>query len=442
MPIKYSIAIFHLKVTMIRPFIRIKKVFFTVPLWVLWVILVFVNLLWNPIFPLPLKAEKVANLSENQGQKQTTVKYSKSQLPDLSSEDPLEQLPIIYNGPGGTLLKYQAKTDFLETFKPEVDIFENKPSELDETSFSSNSAFNASDNRFEILRLEQKFKNFNYGVEYRYVGKNLNDFDRYKKKAETKTNFGLENDQEGVEIWGEKNIGSIGLKTFFSRFWDNVDRDPALPRMLTHRYGLEMKYKMDLLPVCLSFSHFSEESEDTFEIESSEYHGEQKKTYKSSLQYHGGKAFDVTASASYSLSQDLFDPNKETQRFRHKISSSIRPASNLTIIPTLSFGEYRYLWDGKLTENPSASLSISYRQIFNVVDLALRGRYSQTKNIDRSLDTERLNTSIGLSWHANNSFFPEMYYSLDLGYNQYDDKINENSSYNTLSTSFKLEFQL
>ena len=270
----------------------------------------------------------------------------------------------------------------------------------------------------------------------------MNDFDRYKKKAETKTNFGLENDQEGVEIWGEKNIGSIGLKTFFSRFWDNVDRDPALPRMLTHRYGLEMKYKMDLLPVCLSFSHFSEESEDTFEIESSEYHGEQKKTYKSSLQYHGGKAFDITASASYSLSQDLFDPNKETQSFRHKISSSIHPASNLTIIPTLSFGEYRYLWDGEQRENPSASLSISYGQIFNVVDLSLRGRYSQTKNTDRSLDTERLNTSIGLSWHANHSFFPKMYYSLDLGYNQYDDKINENSSYNTLSTSFKLEFQL
>jgi hypothetical protein len=212
--------------------------------------------------------------------------------------------------------------------------------------------------------------------------------------------------------------------------------------MLTHRYGFEMKYKMDLLPVCLSFSHFSEESEDTSEIESSEYHGEQKQIYKSSLQYYAGKTFDVTASASYSLSQDLFDPNKETQRFHHKISSSIHPASNLTIIPTLSFGEYQYLWDGEQRKNPSASLSISYSQIFNIVDLSLRGRYSQARNNDRSLDVERLNTSIGLSWHANNSFFQKMCYSLDFGYNQYDDKIIENSSYNTLSTLFKLELQL
>jgi hypothetical protein len=212
--------------------------------------------------------------------------------------------------------------------------------------------------------------------------------------------------------------------------------------MLTHRYGLEMKYKMDLLPVCLSFSHFSEESEDTFEIESSEYHGEQKEIYKSSLRYYAGKTFDVTASASYSLSQDLFYPNNETQSFRHKISSSIHPASNLTIIPTLSFDEYQYLWNGEQRENPSAALFISYSQIFNIVDLSLQGRYSQTKNNDRGLYAETLNTSIGLSWHANNSFFQEMWYSLNLGYNQYDDKINENSSYNTLSTSFKLEFQL
>jgi len=425
-----------------KDWIPFRKIFSTVPLCVLWLILVLVNLLWNPIFSLPAKAENVAKLSENQGQKQTSVKYSKNHMPNFSLKDPLEQLTIIYSGADDTLYKYQAKADFLETLKPEVDIFQNKPSEFDETLFLSSSAPNESDNRFEILRLEQKFKNLNYGLEYRYVGKNLNDFDRYKKKADTKTNFGLGNDQEGVEIWGEKNIESIGFKTFFSRFWDNVDRDPALPRMLTQRYGLEMKYKMDFLPVCLSFSHISEQSEDTFEIESSEYHGEQKKIYKSSLQYYAGKTFDITASANYSLSQDLFDPNKETQSFRHKVSSSIHPASNLTIIPTLSFGEHQYLWDGEQIKNPSASLSISYSQIFNIVDLSLRGRYSQAKNNDQSLDVETLNTSISLSWYANNLFFQKMCYSLDLGFNQYDDKINENSSNNILSTLFKLEFQL
>jgi hypothetical protein len=427
---------------MIRLFIRIKEIFFAVRIRVLWIIPVSVSLFWNPCFPLPVKAAKVAELSGNQGQKQTTLKNSQINLPDLSVKDPLEKLPIIHNGPGGTLLKFQVKADFLETFKPEIDIFQNTSSEFDETFLSSSSASNESDNRFEIFRLEQKLDGFNYGLEYRYVGKNLNYFNRYKQKTETKTKVGLENDQEGVEIWGEKNIRSIGIKTFFSRFLDNVDRDPTLPRMLTHKYGLEMNYRMVLLPICFSFSHSREESKDTFESGNSEYQGKQKETYNSSLKYYGGKAYDITASSSYSFSHDLFNSNQETESFRHGISSSVRPASNLTITPTLSLGEYRYLWYGEHEKNPSASLSITYSQLFNVVDLSLRGRYSQTKNANRSLDTERLNTSIGLRWNADNLFFRKIGYSLNLGYNQYLDKINRNSSYNSLSTSFKLEFQL
>jgi hypothetical protein len=427
---------------MIRLFICIKEIFFAIRFRAVWLVPVFFNLFWNPCFLFPVKAAKAAKLSENQGQKQTTLKNSQINLPVLSVKDPLEQKLIVYDGPGGKLLKFKVKADILETFKPEIDIFQNKSSGFDETLFSSRSDSNESDNRFEIFRVEQKLNGFDCGLEYRFVGKNLNDFNRYKNKTETKTKVDLENDQEGVEIWGEKNIGSFGLKTFFSRFLDNVDRDPTLHRMLIHKYGLEMKYKMHLLPICLSFSHSKEESENIFEIRSSEYTGEQKETYCGSLEYVGGKVFDITASSSYSLSHDLFSPNQETETFRHRIRSFIRPASNLTIAPTLSFGEYRYLWYGEYEKHSSVSLSITYRRIFNAVDLSSRGRYSQTSNSDRSLDNERLSTSIGLRWNARSLFSLKISYSLDFGYNHYLDNIDQNSSYNSLSTSFKLEFQL
>jgi len=362
----------HLKVTMIRLFIRIKEVFFRVCLCVLCLMPVFVILCWNPYLSLPVKAVKAAELSENQGQKQPTVKNSQINLPDPSAKDPLPQPLVIYNGPEGVLLKSHVKADFFKTFKPEIDIFQNKSPEFDEAFFSSNLASNESDKQLKIFRLKQKLNGFNYGVEYRYVGKNLNDPKHYKK-TETKTKVYLENDQEGVEIWGEKKVGSIGLKTFFSRFWDNVDLDPTHTQILTNQYGLEMKYKTDSLPIYFSFSYYREKSEDTIKPDSSEYQGTQKETYGSSLYYYGGKAFNMTASSRYSSSQDLFDPNKKTENFWHKIGSSIRPASNLTITPTLSFGEYRYLWYGERKENPSASLSITYSRIFNMVDLSLWG---------------------------------------------------------------------
>jgi hypothetical protein len=385
---------------------------------------------------------KVDELSESPTQKRSIAKKLQINLPDLSPQDPLKQPLVIYDGPEGRLFKSKIKADFLETFKPEIDIFQNKKSQFDEPFFSPNSVSDGPYKRFEIFRLKQNLKGFNYGLEYRYVGKNLNYFNRYKNKTETTTKTDLENDQEGLEIWGAKSIRSIGLKTFFSRFWDNVDGDPELTRILTKKYGLEMKYKMDFLPLSVSFSHFTEETEDTFESDRSEYRENQKKTYNSSFHYYGGKTLEMIASSSYSLSHDLVNPNKETQSFRHGISSAIRPATNLTITPSLSFGEYQHLCCGERRETPSASLSITYRRIFDLVDLSLGGEYSQTKNTDKSLDTAILKTSVGLRWDADYSFSPKIGYALDLGYDKYLDKINQNSSYQTLSTSFKLKFQL
>ena len=250
----------------------------------------------------------------------------------------------------------------------------------------------------------------------------------------------LENDEEGIEIWGEKRIGFIGLKSFFSRFWKNVDRDLTHTQSLTDKYGLEMKYKMDFLPINFSFSHSMEESEDIIPNRS-KYQGKQKKTYGTSLHYCKEKAFNLKASLKYSHSQNLLDTKKETENYWYTISSSISPDSNLTITPILSFDEYRY-WHGERKETPSASLFITFSPILNVVDLSLMGKYSQTRNTDGSQDVQILGTSMALSWYANDSFFSKINYSLELNYDQFTDKIYHNSSYKELSTSFKLEFYL
>ena len=241
---------------------------------------------------------------------------------------------------------------------------------------------------------------------------------------------------------GSKKIGPIGLKPFFSRYYDNVDRNPKQTRMLTNEYGLEMKYKMDSLPIYFSVSHSRGESESTIESDSSEYQGKQKKSYGGSLYYYGGKTFNMTASSSYSPSQDLIDPNKVTNSYWHEISASISPVSNLSITPTVSFGEYRYLWYGEQTENPCASLSVTYSRLLNTVDLSLWGEYSRMRNTDGYQDAETLNTSVSISWDAKYLFLPKTRFSLDLGYDQYDDKIYQSSSYDSFSASLQLKFQL
>jgi hypothetical protein len=423
-------------------FIRIKEVFFAVRLRMVWFVPVFVNLCWIPCVNFPLKAAEAAVLSKNQGQKQTTLKNSQNKLPDLFVKEASEQPLIIYDSPNTKLVKFKVRADILDALKPDIDIFQNKSSESDKTAFPPSLDSDKPDNRLEIFRLRQKLSDFTYGLEYRHIAKHLDDFNRYKNKTETKTRVGLKNDQEGVEIWGGTNIGGIGLKTFFSRFLDNVDHDPTLPRMLTHKYGLEMKYKMRVLPIGLSFFHSREESEDNVETESAEYQGTQKEIYNGSLNYDGGERFDITASSSYSLSRDLCHPDQKTVSFRNGIRTSIRPAPRLTITPALSFGEHRYLWDGEHEIHPSASLSLGYRRLFDIIDLSFHGRYSQTKNTDESLDNERLTTSVGLTWNEKRFFSRKIGYSLNLGYNQYVDNIQPDSSYSSLYASFKIEFEL
>ena len=423
-------------------FIRIKEVFFAVRLRMVWLVPVFFNLLWNPYVHLPLKVATAAELSGNQGQKQTTLKKTQTNPSGLSAEDPSLQPVIIYDGPTVKLLKIKVKSDILETFKSNIDIFQNISSESDKTFSSPISSANDSDNRFEIFRLEHKLNGFKCGLEYRHIAKNLNDFNRYRNKTETKTSVGLKNDQEGVEIWGEENIGSLGFKTFFARFLDNIDGSPLRPRMLTHKYGLEMKYKMSLLPIWVSFFHSREQYENNVEMGSPEYQGVQKETYNGSLTYDGDKHFDITASSSYSLSRDLFHPDQETVSIRNGIRSSLHPASHLTITPRISFGEYRYLWNDAREINPSASIFITYRRIFDVANLSLLGRYSQTSNTDQSLDNETLSTTIGLSWASKRCFSRKIDYSFNLGFNEYVDNIQPDSSYSSLSASFRFEFQL
>jgi hypothetical protein len=421
---------------------QIMKIHLRVFLRGLWLIPAFAILCGNPYFPFIVKAVKATELSEIHLKSQPGLNDSQISIDVGSVERPLPQPLIIDDGPEGLLLKSHVKTNFIAKFKSDIDIYQNKSSEFEDSFFSSTMASNEADKQLEIFRLKQKSNSFFYGAEYRYVGKDLKNIADYKKKTNTKTSLDLKRDQEGLGIWGGENIGPIGFKTFFSRFWNNVDRNPKQTRLMTNEYGLEIKYKINFLPIYFSLSHSREESESTVDPNSLKYKRNHKETYGGSLYYYGGKAFNMTASSSYSPSQDLVDPNKVTHSYWHEISASISPVSNLTITPTVSFGEYQYLWYGEQTENPSISLSIIRNQLLDMIDLSLWGEFSRTKSTDGYQDSETLNTSVEIGWNAKYLFFPKARFSLDLGYDQYDDKIYQSSSYDSFSASFQLKFQL
>jgi hypothetical protein len=294
--------------------------------------------------------------------------------------------------------------------------------------------------QLQIFRLKQKSDSFSYGAEYRYVAKDLKNPKSYRKM--TSTNYKLENDQEGVEVWAARDIGPIRFKPFFSRFWNNVDGASNRYQMLATEYGLNVQYKPHYLPIYFSLSYSQGQSESAMEPEHWESKGSRKNTYEGSLYYWGGEAFSLTASSSYSSSQDLYDVGNETESFWHEISATFSPITNLSISPTVSFGEYRYLWSGERTENPAASLSISYTLLFNAIDLSLWGEYSGRRGTAGYQDAITYSGSAEISWEAKYGSLPKTRFSLEFDYDAYIDKVYPESSYDDLSFSLTIKTSL
>jgi hypothetical protein len=205
--------------------------------------------------------------------------------------------------------------------------------------------------------------------------------------------------------------------------------------------GASLDYKMPQLPFWFSFSYSQGISKSSIEPDGSDPKEENEQKYGGSLYYYGGAMFDMMLSSSYSPTQDRIDLDRKTDNFWHEISANIRPTSNISITPTISWGEYRYLWYGEQTNNPSASLSVSISKLFETVDLNLWGYYSGMKGTDGYQDDMTINTMLGISWDAKYfSSLPEMKFSIDLDHSAYIDKIYTESSSSSTGTKFSVKF--
>ena len=344
------------------------------------------------------------------------------------------------DGTWGWLWKSEKNNELSRAHTAEMDIIGKEIRPFHHHTSLSDRILDGRKQQLQIFRLKQKSDSFSYGAEYRYVAKDLKNPKSYRKM--TSTNYKLESDQEGVEVWAARDIGPIQFKPFFSRFWNNVNGASNRYQMLTTAYGLKVRYKPHYLPFYFSLSYSQGQSESAMEPDDWASKGSTENTYEGSLYYWGGEAFSLTASTSYSSSRDLYDAANETESFWHEISAHFRPITNLSISPTVSFGEYRYLWCGERTENPAASLSISYSRLFDAVDLFLWGEYSGSWGTAGYQDAITYSGSAEISWEAKYWSLPKTRFSFEFDYDAYVDKVYPDSSYDDFSFSLTVKTSL
>jgi len=392
---------------------------------------VFLGSYWNSL-PFPLVAE-----ASDSGQLPDWVESIRKKEKDNKSENFSFNKRFCDDGIGRSMWSLKGEYGLTSRIRPRINIIGEETQSFDNPFSKSNELFFAlEDQQLLIFDIKQESNNFSLGFQFRYVGKEVEDPKEYKGTRNLNTE--LESDQQGIEIWGEKQIGPFKLKAFSSRFWDNVDHDKDRYRMQTTKHGIGFDYKVPVLPFYFFGSYSQGITESTLEPNGNKSKGNNKQAFKGSLYYYAGNVFEVTASLDYFSIEDRVQSDKVTEVLWYEMSTNIRPLWNITITPTLSYGETKYLWYGERTENPSASLSVSCSRLFNAVDLLLWGEYSRTKGTDGYLDETTYSASAVASWEGDYFFLPKLKFSLELGYSAFIDKIYADSSYEGISASFKL----
>ena len=270
-------------------------------------------------------------------------------------------------------------------------------------------------NQLLRFRVAGDLSSFSYGAEYRSVGQGF----RRPPGANWRP------DQEGTETWASQTFGPVRLKALFSNFWDNVEQDPRRPRTTKTLGGTALGFTLPGGSV-LNFSYQRGSSETVGGPSKQPPQESWIEDLGASLYYYGGPAGDFTVSSNYSPSANKLDPTQKVSSYYHAITGSYRPTESITIMPSLSFSEDRYSWQGLRTATPTAMISFSYAPPSRNLSVTTYGFYSRSKSSDGWYDVQMINL-------INSLVFPfgktkEKAISFELVYNQYLDAVYRNGS--------------
>jgi hypothetical protein len=288
--------------------------------------------------------------------------------------------------------------------------------ELSYTSFDSQiERQNDSRNRLLRFALKGSAAGMRYGAEYRSVGATFAPPPGSQLKL----------DQEGTEVWSERRLGPLGLKTVFSEFWNNVEQDRRRPRVTTTQGGPVLDLTIPSGPV-FSLSYLQGSSKQVWATADSTPHENWLENYGISVFYRRS-SWDATISSHYSPTKDKASPEKGLT-ISHQISGSYRPTSFLTLAPSLSVTEEKYSWSGARAETPAISISLTYNSLFNVVDLTSSSFYTRTRSSDGFTDMTTINVTQSAVWNLG-KVRGNKTLSFNVVYNEYVDALTQAASY-------------
>jgi len=265
--------------------------------------------------------------------------------------------------------------------------------------------FGETQNRLLRFGVKGSLADFTYGAEYRSVGRDFFNLNNAK----------IAKDQEGAEVWLQKNFGIFGFKLSGSDFTNNVARDPAFPLISKLQGGASASISPSSWP-SLSVFYFRGLQRSLNEPSGFDPQNGSLDSFGASL-YYKGSQWDGTLAATYSISDIVStSPREQNAAGRYYAYSS----RERTMSPGLSFG-FNY-----------------YPSLFPV-QLTAFGTYSRSTSSDKYTNSDVLNLGAALNWKLGSSSAAKSTLSLGAGFNAYLDNVNTYNSYHDVSVWARLK---
>lgn len=252
-----------------------------------------------------------------------------------------------------------------------------------------------------------------YGTDYRFVGKDFQGL----------ITTDVPSDQERVTLWGKWRLGVVQMRTSLAEWWDNVDDDPNQPRMTTVQGEVALDIDLPALPrVDFTYARSATESSDS--------HNPQRywqDTLGVTL-YYNRSLWQATLASMYATTTDRYQSDRGSATFHNEFSVLYHPIAAFTITPTVRYGTTWFRPSEAQTNTSAASLSLTYLQIFEALNVTVYGGYERTKSSDGYVHTRTLDTAATFGWDLGMSPLGEVGLSFKVVYNNYLDYIYDTTS--------------
>jgi hypothetical protein len=264
-------------------------------------------------------------------------------------------------------------------------------------------------------------------MEYLYVG------DEY----DPPNHSNLKPDQGLLEFWGKWQFGVTSLRTSVSQAWDNVDLEPNRSRLTTTRGRMQLEIALPELPsLVLSYSRGSAWS--SWKPKGAKAQSYWLDTLEATI-YYERPTWQTMLTSTYTLSQDQLSDNRDALYLYHELSMIYRLTPRLFISPAMRMSQHRAANSGVWTDSPAVALSLSYRRLFDVVDLTADSSYTHSYSRDHTWDTHMLDTVVSMKWHFNMFRFGPAAMVFEVSYIDYTDTNFPTNSFTALTGGWSVE---